>query len=430
MTRTKSADKEVTILIMIDACRKDYLRDAEYITTLAPYSQISNLEGTFGFKSTTGGWAAGLYPESSDLYSIFSYSPDNSPFRVFQRELLRRSLGGIEKLLRATLGGVRHDRLLYHSPAYLLRHFLAIVLRRVHQNPMLTLSEVPYELLPHFGIAESRLPTEVGYLTKPTLFDVLRANGKTWLYKGQPEHITIRNGRQVSSLKDSLRNEDYDFIFLHVIDLDGMGHMYGPSSSEVYHTTQRIDALIEELHEILVSRYRAVNTIIFSDHGMVEVEKTLDMRSELNRLPLVLGRDYLVFLDSPSVRFWFLNQKARGPITDTLEALDDGRILSSRDLEISRIRFGHRKYWDLIFLANPGVLIFPNFFQAEFPIQGMHGYETAYRDNQGMFLLHSTKEKITRTDRSVHMVDVFPTALDLMGLPVPSNSGTSVLVAT
>jgi hypothetical protein len=161
---------------------------------------------------------------------------------------------------------------------------------------------------------------------------------------------------------------------------------------------------------------------------MVEVSKTVNIWEKIENLPLEFGKDYVMFLDSPSARFWFMNEKAEKLIENVLSEIHDGKILTEKEYKDYKIRFKHNKYWDLIFLVNPGVLVFPNFFQREFPVKGMHGYQPSYKDNMGVFLAHLSGERKIKKVDTVHMVDIFPTVLNIMDLPIPPTSeGRSLL---
>jgi PleD family two-component response regulator len=59
---------------------------------------------------------------------------------------------------------------------------------------------------------------------------------------------------------------------------------------------------------------------------------------------------------------------------------------------------------------------------------GMHGYSPDFGDNQGIFLLNSGLVQSRADVGVVNLVDIFPTALTLLGLPIPqTNQGRSVL---
>jgi hypothetical protein len=129
-----------------------------------------------------------------------------------------------------------------------------------------------------------------------------------------------------------------------------------------------------------------VDIVLFGDHGMVSVTGTTDVWTALMAAPIQLGRDVSFFLDSTMARFWFKNPRARQHVIDALAPLR-GRVLDAAELESLDLSGCDPRNGELYFLAHPGVLILPNFFQRRGrPVKGMHGYHPDCPDNQGYFL--------------------------------------------
>ncbi|MFN3528140.1 MAG: alkaline phosphatase family protein, partial [Candidatus Altarchaeaceae archaeon] len=226
-----------------------------------------------------------------------------------------------------------------------------------------------------------------------------------------------------------INGKNLDFIFLHVNISDIFGHIYGPNSKELKALHKYEDFFVRNIYTQLKSKYDVVNLIISSDHGMVEVTKHIDLWGELQNLPVRLKKDYIVFLDSPMARFWFFNEKAKNEIIKMLKKLDCGRILTEKDYEKYRIRFKDNRYGDLIWLANPGTLIFPNFFGWYKPVKGMHGYAPECEDNKGVFIIITDKDIKFEKRENLKMIDVFPTLCDIMNLPIPETcEGKSIVI--
>ncbi len=420
---------EVTIAIMLDACRKDYLIHTCYIKDqLQPNSILGRLEGTFGFTSTSGGWAAGLPPESSGLYSIFSHSPTTSAFKVFGNPLCYWPLKMADNVAHILLKRVKHQRLLYHSGAYLFRYMISKALQKIKRNFHLTVAEIPFELLSQFDVEEVKSVTDIGYVKQPTIFDVLRQHNKNFLFYGENKAIDLSNANRIYDLKSELIENSYDFIFVHTTDLDADGHLWGPLSNNIAEKMQLMDKFLEEVCTILKHKYSSVNVLLFSDHGMVEVNRNLDLKKKIDALSLKQGEDFVMFLDSPSARFWFNTQEAEVTIRNLLEKIDEGFIVNKDDYEELGVRFAHNKYWDLLFMCNPGVLIYPNYFQREFPVKGMHGYLPSNEDNQGFVLVHTSHHSVYQPNNTYKMIDLFPTLLQLIGLPIPDTSEGKSLI--
>ena len=60
--------------------------------------------------------------------------------------------------------------------------------------------------------------------------------------------------------------------------------------------------------------------------------------------------------------------------------------------------------------------------------KGMHGYLPTNVNSEGKLIINSGRRHPTKSDKA-KLVDIFPTILDLMGLPIPpSNEGKSLVV--
>jgi hypothetical protein len=133
---------------------------------------------------------------------------------------------------------------------------------------------------------------------------------------------------------------------------------------------------IEQLLASARNHYHDVHLFIFSDHGMANCNRHLDLRRAIDSLPVRMGRDYVVVYDSTMARFWFFTEHARASITGALRAVPEGRILADDELERLHVLFPDRYFGELIFLVEEGVLIVPS-HMGERPIRAMHGYHPA-----------------------------------------------------
>jgi hypothetical protein len=119
--------------------------------------------------------------------------------------------------------------------------------------------------------------------------------------------------------------------------------------------------------------YSEVRLTIFSDHGMANCDRLLDLRARIDPLGLRMGVDYAVVYDSTMARFWFFDDRARRLVTECLGGVPGGRILPDAELEQLGTLFPDRYFGELIFLLDEGGLIVPS-HMGERPIRAMHGY--------------------------------------------------------
>jgi len=84
-------------------------------------------------------------------------------------------------------------------------------------------------------------------------------------------------------------------------------------------------------------------------------------------------------------RFWFMNEESRSRVTQTLDGLSCGRILSAQDLESLGCDFEGDRFGELIFLLDPGSIIVPSHMGLN-TITGMHGYHPDHEDSDAALL--------------------------------------------
>jgi predicted AlkP superfamily pyrophosphatase or phosphodiesterase len=244
----------------------------------------------------------------------------------------------------------------------------------------------------------------------------LTSQGKNWFFHAAPDYNV-----DIGSVKAHIASALFPpcpFALIHVGDLDRVGHRYGPDSPERRAASKNVDSELREIYGLLEGRFSSVHFLIFSDHGMVEVKEFLDVQKALGDLNLDVRKEYLVFLDSTMARFWFFTEDARKTISETLLSLRGGHVLTQEEHVKHHLQYGHNRFGDLIFLADPGVLIFPNFYQSKKPVKGMHGYMPGYSEQQSAFVLASPRV----TDRkeysgAVDMRCLYATVTDLLGFP-------------
>ena len=74
--------------------------------------------------------------------------------------------------------------------------------------------------------------------------------------------------------------------------------------------------------------------------------------------------------------------------------LDDGKW----------INWGDKRYGDYIFLANPGILILPNFWQGKHPIKAMHGYDPKCKEMNAIYILNKNGKKKNLKVEGLHKI--------------------------
>ncbi len=337
------------LFVFVDACGWEIIKDRPFARTLAPERRA--LTSVFGYSSACiPSILSGRYPSSHRNWCYFVYDPKHSPFR---------SLRHLRWLPRALTG----RRFFRHRLSKLLKVHLKF-------RGYFDLYNIPFEHISLFDFSEKKNPLQPGGLNVgPNIFDHLQQ-------RGIPYHVSdpTRTERQnLDHLLTDITAEKIDFAFLYWPDLDGVLHRVGNLSPEVPAKLNAYEPWLTELMARARAHYDEVQLTIFSDHGMANCDRLLDLRARIDPLGLRMGVDYAVVYDSTMARFWFFDDRARRLVTDCLREVPEGRIMPDTELEGLGAFFPDHHFGELIFLVEEGVLIVPS-HMGERPIRAMHGY--------------------------------------------------------
>jgi predicted AlkP superfamily pyrophosphatase or phosphodiesterase len=400
-----SEPTEITVLVLVDALRHDYLteEDAPFLYELARGGLYGSLIPTFGFDPDAAHFA-GLFPDEGESGAHYWFDPAHSPF-------------GFTKFFPALLDT------LPEWPQRVGHKLIQWMVQRTSKNMVLhnqaSTALVPFRFLHYFDFSQKRLPFEAGFAPRQTIFDLLEEAGKGWFFHANPLH-RVNSAAVLARVKDEVK-PPCAFAYLLIGDLDHAGHDFGPASAERKAVLRQVDACLREIHREVSKRFEVVNWILFGDHGMVEVKSITDVWGALFGAKLKIGKDYVFFLDSTMARFWFFNEVAKAQVTSALASVKGGRLLTQEDLDHYHLNFSHNRFGDLFFLADPGVLISPNFFQGKRMVKGMHGYAPEFPDHQAAVIINSPHVPPSgRLAAPVDMRQLFPTVLKFLGLNLPA----------
>ena len=337
------------LFVFIDACGWEIIKNDPFAKKFAPHRR--RLESVFGYSSACiPSILSGRWPVEHRNWCYFVHDPVKSPFRPL------RWL----KWLPTALTSRRRFRCL---------------LSRLVRGPLkfrgyFDLYNLPFRHIASFDFSEKKNPLEPKGLNRgPNIFDRLETANVAY-HVSQPAAGEAGN---LVALKERIEAEDIDFAFLYWPDLDGLLHRVGNQSPEVPAKLRSYEERIEELLAVARQHYADVKLYIFSDHGMANCDEHLDLKAEIEALPLTMGKDYSVVYDSTMARFWFFTDAARRLVTERLRRIPQGRVLRDAELEEMGTLFPDRYFGEMIFLVKEGVLIVPS-HMGERPIRAMHGY--------------------------------------------------------
>ncbi len=359
----------LTLALLVDAFRPDYLRDAPYIRGLARRGATGRLREPFGFVPRAA-YFGGLTPEQSGATHMYWFDPARSPFDAATN--LPLDLGTPEecRAMRRFLD----DRARSRVPAF-ARHYVSCL-------------NIPPACLPFLAVAEEYAPWE-SRLGFRSLFHEMDEQRLPWFWCGWPTSNGLADSSDAGIVDAALRavTPEHRFAFVHLQELDGWGHLHGPDSPELRARVRYTDGLVAKLLDGLRARVPGLDLVLFGDHGMVTVTRRVNVAAALTRTDLVPGVDYVHFLDSTMVRFWFLTSRAKPEISAVMSDLKGVTLVDDEARHRHRIAGCDRRNGDACYLAAPGVIVSPDFFQAGGAApKGMHGYDPECEDNQGIFI--------------------------------------------
>jgi hypothetical protein len=256
-----------------------------------------------------------------------------------------------------------------------LKGLLTRVVERRGVRGYFDLYEVPRERLADFDLPERGDIFAPGGLPVDSLWDALERSPLAW----RGWNWRTPEAQAFGELEAALAAGSHDVLVCYTADLDALLHREGSGGAGVRERLARYDALIARLEAVARRRGEALWVHLVSDHGMVDVTRTVDVAAALAAAPLRVPADALVFLDSTFARFWWRRREARDRVRAALAALSAGRWLEPSDLEREGIDPRDGAWGDDLFLCDPGVLVVPS-FMGRAPVAAMHGYDPAHPD--------------------------------------------------
>lgn len=409
------------IFILLDAFRWDYLQpeiapNLWKLKTQGIYAQ--KLRPSFGFCELSES-ATGARPDVSGKFTQLTFlKTRHSAMTKIYLDLLNWAANQVRNY--GGRGSTRMTRWITQD----LMHPL------LKDPKMSALSyHIPLPLLPLLTAVEARRYTDSGAFGIESCFDILTHAG----HKIYDDTYVINNkvsgpdGDRVAQLIANANN-DHALYMIYLGGCDEYGHNFGPESEELRNGVAQQDQWIAQLIEAFPEDARF---LIVGDHGMLPVTNTIDISSLIaQELPnLKHTHDYTIFLDSTLARVWWHNDRAGQALQSLFSKpplTQKGLVIDPTEAKNLCIPPPGDRYGQIIWRANPGVMIFPDYFNAKIPV-GMHGYPTHINEQKGMAILWGKDMPQGQIDE-VELIDICPTICDLFHLPFPKqNQGHSLL---
>lgn len=150
---------------------------------------------------------------------------------------------------------------------------------------------------------------------------------------------------------------------MHFGELDWIGHDHGPDSSLIGKKLKEIDTCIQFIYNYYESNGFNVKIIVFGDHGMVPVEKEINIIKYLQHKGIKISRNDIYFIDSNMFRFWSISERKKRRVSILLNKATFGTLLTREKQKELLYYNENNEYGDIIFLTHPGIIFFPSFFE-------------------------------------------------------------------
>jgi predicted AlkP superfamily pyrophosphatase or phosphodiesterase len=359
------------------------------------------LETLVAYEGIAATILTGTYPTTHGIWTRYYLDPESSPFKwISPFSWLLEKLNGSLETTRA--------KLVRYAIMRLTTFFAGI-------SFFPGLDEVPLKQLSQLDFSVRKKLFEPGcFGNTPSLFDILIDNGLSYHYVDHDLFDTDETVFRKAFNKPLTET----VTMVRFIDLDTASHRYGIDSPERNQIVKRTDRFVERIVSNWKSKNPSLSVICFADHGMVKAETFIDMEKIIASSGLKQFQEFGFFLDSTMARFWAKDKDVLHHIREKLSRVDYGTILSESERAAYHIPASPR-WGNMIFLVKPGYVISPNFFEKTSHVKAMHGYDPATPGLNTILTITSPKIGHGRQCRDLKMVDILPTTLDLLGLPIP-----------
>src|SRR5262249_48633680 len=195
-------------------------------------------------------------------------------------------------------------------------------------------------LLAEFDLPERDDIFAPGGLPGDSLWDTLAGRGTRWT---RWDWRTPEAGN-LAGLERRVAQGSDELLFCYTAALAARLRREGSGGAGVRDWLAGLDGLLGRIAAEGARRGPTPWIYLLSDHGMVDVEGTVDVMARLATLSVRWPSDYLAFFDSTMARFWWRAPGAREVVRDALAGEPAGRWLDDRELGREGGRFPGRDH--------------------------------------------------------------------------------------
>jgi predicted AlkP superfamily pyrophosphatase or phosphodiesterase len=403
-------------LFLIDAFKDDYLSKSNtpFLYQAAKKNvHIQQIIPSAGFCERTEIFF-GLRPNQSGFFTAIGFDEKNG---TYKNSVLVKVFSIIEGSLEIWSRLVPKKSKKKYSiicRKILLKFFIQLTKGKYPLKPY----NIPFSFLKYFLLTEDSINWEKDKIigNNYSLMEIVKQLGNETYLDAFTSLGSASNGSDEDRIRRAVRSADnplIQFIPVYISSADSFGHRYGPNSIELSGKVNEIDTMLSKAVEAIKKTDPKMNFVYLGDHGMTEVTKKIDVGSILRDVAkkrgYSKGKDYIYFLDSTIMRIWFFNENCKNELSMELlnhpGLLKHGSVITNEIVEEFSLPKENRKYGDLTWWGNEGVLIFPDFFYSEKPVKGMHGYKPDSRSTYGTCIIEKESElRLQIENRYLHEV--------------------------
>src|SRR5579862_76520 len=370
--------KTLDLFVFADALGWTQAEKRSFMSDLFPHR--APCDTVFGYSASCDpSILTGALPAQHGHFSFFVYDPERSPFRW------AKSLAWLPEPIAA------HHRVRNRVSRW--------VAARNHYTGYFQLYSVPFSKLPYFDYTEKRdlyLPGGINGGQR-IIFEHWDESGLPWTRSDW----RAGDAANVARLKTEIERGEIRLAYLFTAALDAVMHAHTVSSPQADAAFAQFEKWLREIHALAQKRYGEVRIHLFSDHGMTDTTAVSRMKLEFESAGFKFDRDYAAVWDSTMARFWFPGGDAvREDICDWLRRRTEGRILTQGELEEWGCLFPDRRYGEVFFLLNNGVIFAPSFMNRG-RVPAMHGFDPLEPDSRACWL---TTHPVEQTPRQIHEI--------------------------